>query len=327
MKKLLGLFSCYVLLAVGCTKTSINEEENLNENAISAPITQRACASQEVLEAQLNADPTLAARMNAIEEFTSRYQQNPSAYRLLANGMIEIPVVVNVVYRTAAQNISAAQIQSQIDVLNQDFAATNTDISSVPAGFQGVQSGDVGVRFVLDQVIRFNTKKTSFTTNDGMKKASGGGIAPTSPTTKLNMWSCNLSNGILGYAQFPGGAAATDGVVILYSAFGVTTTGAPYNKGRTATHEVGHWLNLRHIWGDANCGNDFVSDTPLHNGANYGCPAPNLRSTCVGTPVMMTMNYMDYTDDLCMYMFSAGQKTRMNATFVAGGGRNSFAQP
>ncbi len=329
MKKLLGLFSCYVILAVGCTKTSINDDENLNANdeAISAPITHRACASQEVLDAQLNADPTLAARMNAIEEFTSRYQQNPSSYRILANGMIEIPVVVNVVYKTAAQNISAAQIQSQIDVLNNDFAATNLDISSIPSVFQGVQSGDVGVRFVLDRVIRFNTKKTSFTTNDGMKKASGGGIAPTSPTTKLNIWSCNLSNGILGYAQFPGGATATDGVVILYSAFGVTSAGAPYNKGRTATHEVGHWLNLRHIWGDANCGNDFVTDTPLHNGANYGCPAANIRSTCTGTPVMMTMNYMDYTDDLCMYMFSAGQKTRMNATFAAGGGRNSFAQP
>jgi hypothetical protein len=329
MKKLFGLLSCYVVLAVGCTKTSLNTDENLiaKDEAISAPLTHRGCASQEVLEAQLKADPTLAARMEAIEEFTNRYQQNPSAYRLLANGMIEIPVVVNVVYKTAAQNISAAQIQSQIDVLNKDFAATNSDISSVPTTFQAVKAGDVGVRFVLDQVIRKSTTKTSFTTNDGVKKASGGGVAPTSPTTKLNLWCCNLSNGVLGYAQFPGGASATDGVVILYSAFGVTTAGAPYNKGRTATHEVGHWLNLRHIWGDANCGNDFVSDTPLHNGANFGCPAANTHSTCTGAPVMMTMNYMDYTDDLCMYMFSAGQKARMNATFASGGGRNSFAQP
>jgi hypothetical protein len=157
-----------------------------------------------------------------------------------------------------------------------------------------------------------------------MKKATTG-IAPTSPTTKLNMWSCNMSGGILGYAQFPGGSSATDGVVIDDNAFGVTTNYAPYNKGRTATHEVGHWLNLRHIWGDANCGNDIVADTPLHNTANYGCPASGVRSTCSGNPVMMTMNYMDYTDDLCMYMFSAGQNARMNATFASGGGRTSFA--
>lgn len=321
------MFSCCAILAVSCTKSSINDDETTKDEIVTSPLTHRACASQEVLEAQLKADPTLASRMQAIEEFTARYQQNPSAYRLLANGMIEIPVVVNVVYKTTAQNISTAQIQTQIDVLNADFAATNSDISNVPALFQPVVSGDIGVRFVLDQVIRVNTKKISFTTNDGVKKASGGGVAPTSPSTKLNLWSCNLSNGVLGYAQFPGGALATDGVVILYSAFGVTTAGAPYNKGRTATHEVGHWLNLRHIWGDATCGNDLVSDTPLHTGANFGCPAAGSRSTCAGTPVMMTMNYMDYTDDLCMYMFSAGQKTRMNATFVAGGPRNSFAQP
>jgi hypothetical protein len=327
MKKLFGLFSCCAILAVSCTKSSINEDEATKDEIVTSPLTHRACASQEVLEAQLKADPTLASRMQAIEEFTARYQQNPSAYRLLANGTIEIPVVVNVVYRTAAQNISAAQIQSQIDVLNADFAATNADVVNVPTIFQSVTAGNTGVTFVLDQVRRVVTKKTSFTTNDGMKKASGGGIEPLSPSTKLNLWTCNMSGGILGYAQFPGGALATDGVVILYSAFGVTTAGAPYNKGRTATHEVGHWLNLRHIWGDATCGNDQVGDTPLHTGANFGCPAAGARSTCTGTPVMMTMNYMDYTDDLCMYMFSAGQKTRMNATFVAGGPRNSFAQP
>jgi hypothetical protein len=86
-------------------------------------------------------------------------------------------------------------------------------------------------------------------------------------------------------------------------------------------------MNLRHIWGDANCGNDQVGDTPLHNTANYGCPAAGHKSTCTGTPVEMTMNYMDYTDDACMYMFSAGQKTRMLAVFASGGPRNSFAQP
>jgi Pregnancy-associated plasma protein-A len=328
MKKVFGLFSVCAILVVGCTKSSINEETNVTDESTSAPLSHRGCVSQEVLEAQLKADPSLAGRMEAIEQFTARYAQNPSAYRLLANGTIEIPVVVNVVYKTAAQNISDAQIASQIAVLNADFGATNADIANVPSIFQGVQAGSVGITFVLDQIRRVATKKTSFSyTTDGVKKASGGGIAPLDPTTKLNMWSCNLSGGTLGYAQFPGGAAATDGVVMDDNAFGVTVAGAPYNKGRTATHEVGHWLNLRHIWGDATCGNDQVGDTPLHTGANYGCPAAGVRSTCSGTPVMMTMNYMDYTDDFCMYMFTAGQKTRMNATFVAGGPRNSFAQP
>ncbi|MFC4262400.1 zinc metalloprotease [Ferruginibacter yonginensis] len=329
MKKLVGLICYCALFTVGCTKSSIDETTDVTNGlaANEAPITARHCASQDVLEAQLKADPTLASRMQAIEEASLRFQQNPEQFRLLANGIIEIPVVVNVLYRTAAENISLAQIQSQIDVLNADYSGTNPDAANVPTIFQGVKAGDVGIRFVLDQVIRKATNKTSWTTNDAMKKTSGGGLNPTSPTTKLNMWCCNLSGGILGYAQFPGGSSATDGVVMDNNAFGVTTTGAPYNKGRTATHEVGHWLNLRHIWGDAQCGNDLVSDTPLHTGANYGCPAAGVRSTCSGTPVMMTMNYMDYTDDLCMYMFSAGQKARMKATFATGGGRTGFAQP
>lgn len=328
MKKLFGLLSFVAVVGIGCTKTSLTEQQEAEETpAVTENLSRRGCASEEVLQQHLQDDPTLAARMQAIEELTARYEQNPSAYRLLANGMIEIPVVVNVLYKTAAQNISLAQIQSQIDVLNADFSGTNSDNTSVPATFTGVKAGDVGVRFVLANVVRKATNKTSWSTNDAMKKGTQGGISPTSPSTTLNMWCCNMGGGILGYAQFPGGPSATDGVVMDDNAFGVTTAGAPYNKGRTATHEVGHWLNLRHIWGDAQCGNDFVTDTPLHTGANYGCPAAGARSTCAGTPIMMTMNYMDYTNDLCMYMFSTGQKTRMNATFASGGGRNSFAQP
>src|SRR6476620_12387903 len=160
---------------------------------------------------------------------------------------------------------------------------------------------------VLDQVIRKATTKSSWGTRDAIKKTKQGGLNPTSPTTKLNLWVGTIGGGILGYAQFPGGSSATDGVVIDPLYFGVTSNSSasyPYNLGRTATHEVGHWLNLRHIWGDANCGNDLVADTPLHNGANFGCPAANTHSTCSGNPIMMTMNYMDYTDDLCMYMFT-----------------------
>jgi hypothetical protein len=324
-KTLLSALVCGIM-ATGCQKSSI-ENMGANEPTISEEVsTGRRCASYEVLQRQLQEDPNLSRKMNIIEDFTTRYAQNPSQFRLV-NGVIEIPVVVNVLYRTAAQNISNAQIASQIAVLNADFAATNSDLSLTPSIFQPVLAGNTNIRFVLDAVVRKSTTTTSWSTNDAMKKAPKG-IAPTSPTTKLNIWCCNMGGGILGYAQFPGGSSATDGVVIDDNAFGSTgTVTAPFNKGRTGTHEVGHWLNLRHIWGDATCGNDLVGDTPAHNTANYGCPAAGHRSTCSGTPVEMTMNYMDYTDDACMYMFSAGQKTRMQAVFAIGGPRNSFAQP
>jgi hypothetical protein len=324
MKKLLFAIVGGLLIATGCDKSSSSHDENIPTEE-EQRVTERNCASQDVLEEQLKADASLRDRMNAIENFTKQFEANPSAYRLV-NGMIEIPVVVNVLYRTAAQNISQAQIQSQIDVLNEDFAGTNAD-HNLTSTYNTVKAGDVGVRFVLDQVVRRSTSRTSWGTNDAMKRSSQG-IAPTSPTTKLNLWVCNLSGGILGYAQFPGGSSSTDGVVVDDNAFGRTGTAtAPFHKGRTATHEVGHWMNLRHIWGDATCGNDQVGDTPLHNTANYGCPAAGHRSTCSGQPVEMTMNYMDYTDDACMYMFSVGQRTRMLAVFASGGPRNSFAQP
>ena len=326
MRKIFVLFAGCIIFTFGCNKTSINEE--IIPNGETNSLQARHCASNDVLIEQLQKDPTLAERMNEIESFTNRYIQNPLNSRLLAGGIIEIPVVVNVLYKTSAENISQAQIQSQIDVLNEDFKAVNADYNNTPSIFQGVRSGDLKITFVLDQVVRKSTTKRSWGTNDAMKSSSSGGLNPISPTTKLNMWCCNLSNGILGYAQFPGGSSATDGVVIDNNAFGRTgTVTSPYNKGRTATHEVGHWMNLRHIWGDATCGSDLVGDTPTHNTANYGCPTYPHLSTCSGAPVEMTMNYMDYTYDACMYMFSAGQGTRMQAVFAVGGPRNSFAQP
>jgi hypothetical protein len=323
MKKSFTAFAGCLLFALGCTKETI-QEENLNSSAQVAPIAGR-CASQEMLAIHLQQDPGLAGRMKAIEEATENFIKNPvNSY--LSNGNVVIPVVVNVLYKTAAENVSQAQIQSQIDVLNADFAATNADYNTTPAYFQAARSGDTRIRFVLDQVIRKSTTKSSWRTDDAMKKSARGGINPTSPSNKLNLWVCNMSGGILGYAQFPGGSLATDGVVIDDNGFGSTgTASAPYGLGRTATHEVGHWLNLRHIWGDATCGNDFVSDTPLHQTSNGGCPAFPKYGSCSATVPMMTMNYMDYTYDACMYMFSLGQNTRMNATFASGGGRTGFA--
>ena len=305
---------------------SCSSDENAISNETSSEALRhnhRNCASHEVHEQQLRENPELATKMQEIENFT----QNAITNGRLVNGRIEIPVVVNVLYRTATENISLTQIQSQIDVLNKDFNALNSDFNQVPTTFSGVKA-NVGITFVLDAVYRKSTKKTSWGTRDAMKKSSQGGLNPTSPTTKLNLWVCTIGGGILGYAQFPGGSSATDGVVIDSKYLGTTGTAtAPFNKGRTATHEVGHWMNLRHIWGDTTCGSDLVSDTPTHNTANYGLPAFPHYSTCTGTPIEMTMNYMDYTDDAGMYMFSNGQKSRMLAIFASGGSRFSFAQP
>ncbi|CAD0009257.1 zinc metalloprotease [Flavobacterium chungangense] len=318
MKKI--FFSAITALMLFSCQNEQTESSDSSSNLNSSVATRRGCASQQVLDAQLKADPMLAIRMNEIEAFTNK----SILTNRLVNGKIEIPVVVNVLYRTAAQNISTAQIQSQIDVLNKDFNALNSDYNNVPALFSGVKA-NVGITFVLDQVIRKSTTKTQWGTNDAMKKTAQGGLAPTSPTTKLNLWSCVIGNDILGYAQFPGGPSSTDGVVIDYRYFGLSgAANAPFNLGRTGTHEVGHWMNLRHIWGDATCGSDLVSDTPVHNEENYGVPAYPHYSTCPGTPVEMTMNYMDYTNDNAMYMFSTGQKNRMAAIFVSGGPRASF---
>ncbi len=322
MKRSFLVLAGSLLFMTSCNKSGAKTEEAVTDDVVAS---QRHCAAADVLDEQLKADPSLAQRMREIEDFTQRVVAHPEQFRLV-NGIVEIPVVFNVLYRTAAENVSLAQLQSQIDVLNEDYAGTNAD-HNLTSTYNTVKAGDIGVRFVLDAVNRRSTTKTSWSTNDAMKK-SAQGIAPTSPTTKLNIWVCNMGGGILGYAQFPGGAAATDGVVLDNNATGrVGTATAPFNKGRTATHEVGHWMNLRHIWGDATCGNDQVGDTPLHNTANYGCPAAGHLSTCTGTPVEMTMNYMDYSDDACMYMFSVGQRSRMLAVFATGGARNSFAQP
>ena len=225
-------------------------------------------------------------------------------------------------------------MQSQIDVLNADFHKLNADRSKVPAAFAAL-IGDAGVQFVLARqdpsgnattgVVHKNTAATSFDSSDKMKFSSSGGDDAWPAAAYLNLWCCNLGGGLLGYAQFPGGAAATDGVAILYSAFGSGGSAqAPYGLGRTATHEVGHWLNLRHIWGDARCGNDQVADTPTQQTSNYGCPTFPHVTCSNGTSGDMFMNYMDYVDDACMQMFSSAQGDRMDALFASGGTRTSL---
>ena len=292
----------------------------------------RVCGTMEHLEQLKAQDKTIEVRMNEIETHTNQFIQNQNAMK--TTGVITIPVVVHVVYNTTSQNISDAQVKSQIDVLNEDFRRLNADRTNLPSAFSSV-AADAEINFCLASkapngsattgIVRKSTSVTSFSSNDAVKYSAQGGDDAWNTSQYLNLWVCNLGGGLLGYAQFPGGASATDGVVILYTAFGRTgTVSAPYNKGRTATHEVGHWLNLRHIWGDASCGSDLVNDTPTQQTSNYGCPSFPHVTCSNGSAGDMFMNYMDYTDDGCMNTFTLGQKARMQALFASGGSRASL---
>ena len=260
--------------------------------------------------------PSFRDRLFKLEEQTAKYRS--SDQKITTVPLATIKVIVHVVYKDPSQNISDAQIKTQIAVLNRDFRAQNTDRTKTPTPFKGLVS-DTRVQFKLDRITRTATSKTSFSDDNGVKKASTGGIAAIDTKKYLNMWVCALGGGLLGYAQFPGGPVATDGVVIHYRAFGTSGTAqAPYNKGRSATHEIGHYFNLRHIWGDTpDCsGSDLVADTPNAAGPNFGKPKfPTI--TCNNGPNGdMFMNYMDYTDDDAMFMFTTQQVARIRATLI-----------
>lgn len=270
------------------------------------------CGSDEAIRQQMAADPGYAKKVEALLKNKGNYSRDKKKGPPGSQVSITIPVVVHVLYNTADQNISDAQVQSQIDVLNEDFSATNNDYNNYDAGYGSVK-GDMDINFCLVQVIHKQTKHKSFGTNDNMKFNQRGGSAAVDPMHILNIWVCNLGQSVLGYAYYPGITPERFGVVCHTNAFG---RGAGYNLfadfnlGRTTTHEVGHCFGLAHIWGNANCGSDEVDDTPLHNTANFDCPAQGHLSTCSGTPLEMWMNYMDYTDDRCMYFFTDGQASR-----------------
>ena len=324
MKKL--LFGAFALGLLSACNTTTESTENLTDNVATSVASRKSCPSEEIRANLLANDADAKARYLALENGTEKFIQARKAGRVLADGTIEIPVVVNVLYRTSAENISDARIAEQISVLNKDFGATNSDISKVPSEFSAVAAGDTKVRFRLAKTVRKSTTVRSWKTNDAMKKSSSKGIDATDPTQYFNIWVVGDMSSILGYATFPESSGLwNDGVVLAAPFVGVTGASAPYNLGRTATHEVGHYLNLRHIWGDANCGSDLVADTPTQTTANYGKPTYPLMNTCGGVSrSVMFMNYMDYVDDAAMIMFSAGQKDRMQAVLTSTGARKGL---
>ncbi|MEY2559004.1 MAG: hypothetical protein QOE34_2429 [Verrucomicrobiota bacterium] len=286
------------------------------------------CGAMEAHLRLCECDPEFRVRRGKIHAETELMVRRGIAMRRVEKKALVIPVVVHVVYRTPGENITDGQIKSQIVALNRDYSGSNADKSITPAVWQGV-IGNAQVKFALAKkdpngkatngITRTKTTEGSFGTDDKVKRASTGGKTAWPTSKYLNLWVCSLGGGLLGYAQFPGGPAATDGVVILNTAFGTTGTAAdPFNLGRTAVHEVGHWLNLNHIWGDtSDCsGTDHVGDTPGAQLPNYGKPVFPHVSCTNGPNGDMFMNYMDYVDDAAMVMFSAGQVARMQATLA-----------
>ncbi|MCI0535920.1 MAG: zinc metalloprotease [Verrucomicrobiales bacterium] len=298
--------------------------ERIQKSRTAPSPKRRQCGAMAIYYGMIEQHPSFRTAQVSLEHaFTTRLR---SAVALRTQPYKKIQVVVHVLYRTASENISDAQIKSQITVLNRDFRATNPDKSKVPAVWTGLVADSL-IGFELaskapngsatNGINRVQTTRTSFPADESMKSSATGGANPWPRNKYLNIWVCRLGGGLLGYAQFPGGPKATDGVVILNTAFGTKgTAAAPFNLGRTTTHEVGHFLNLRHIWGDTpDCsGSDLVADTPNAEDANFGKPTfPNV--SCQNGPNGdMFMNYMDYVDDDSMFMFTPGQVARVQAT-------------
>jgi len=288
------------------------------------------CSTVEVTELEMQKHPELKSERAKYEKSVQEYLLNNPSSQKSGNKRI-IPVVFHVIHECGPENISRAQILDQIRVMNEDFSLTNPNFSQTPAAFVPL-AADCQIEFRLatkddlgnctDGIVRVFSPKTNEASNDNGVKS----VSHWNSYKYLNVWVVKsigaldgVSGTVLGYAQFPlGGLLATDGVVIRHDCIGSIGTAANGGfgprLGRTVTHEVGHWLGLRHIWGDADCGSDGVDTTPIAFGPNYGIcwnDYPYNLTSCgrdsLDTSGEMFNNYMDYSDDQCMSMFTKGR--------------------
>lgn len=291
---------------------------------------QRACSFTGYFQNEIRINSSLTEQTNKIEAFIQQHLANASTSR--GEGIkIIIPVVVHILFHEANENVSDAKVFSQLDMLNKCFRRLNPDTVNTPPAYKS-RAADCEIEFRLavsdpqkratTGIIHKYTPITYWEAEDKMKFSAQWGDDAWDAKNYLNIWVCNMK-GVAGYSSVPGDDPSKDGVVIDYSVFGPNTSNG-YEQGKTAVHEIGHWLNLKHIWGDSDCGNDFVDDTPTQLGYNLGCPS-GVRITCNNGPYGdMYMNYMDYTNDGCINLFTEGQKDRMKALFAPGGLRYSL---
>ncbi len=291
---------------------------------VSGKINKEKCGTIRYTD-YLKSNSSLLEQQIIDDENNLQSLLNNSTYSASFNTVYTIPVVVHVVYYTSQQNISDAQIQSQIDVLNEDFGRTNADASNTPMPFLTFASS-TNFQFCLAQrdpngdptngIERRQTNVQVFQPDNAVKFYNSGGLNAWDVNKYLNIWVCDLGGEILGFAESPSSIHSNNfGVVIQYDAFGRTgVVVPPYHRGRTCTHEISHSFNLDHIWGDEDlcAGSDNVTDTPNQAEATYGCHSFPYAEICTQNyPGIMYMNYMDYSDDDCMNMFTNNQATRM----------------
>lgn len=293
-------------------------------------VAQRTCTSFEYEMQKLQDDPSLKDKISNLESFIQRKLNSPSniAGKPHSGAVITIPVVVHILYNKSQENISDEKVFEQIKVLNESFRRLSADTVNTPEWFKGV-AADCGIEFKLaisdpektstTGIIRKYTPVTKWGIDEQVKSSARTGADPWDPQNYLNIWVCNLDR-VAGYSSFPGGPEAQDGIVIAYNVFGKNSRGG-YEQGKTAVHETGHWLGLRHIWGDGYCGDDWVDDTPKQGNFTPGCPT-GIRPSCSnGSKGDMYMNYMDLTQDACINLFTEGQKQRIRTLFEEGGAR------
>lgn len=293
---------------------------------------QKSCEADNYRQKRLLENKSLPGNLSRIELFIQQYITNNSTATRGEETVITIPVVVHILYHYPQEKISDGQVMSQIDALNLYFRRRHADTLNTPSYFRPL-AADCGIEFKLavsdprrrstTGIIRKYTPVKEWEADDKMKFSAEMGDDAWDPASYLNIWVCNL-NRVAGYASLPGDTPASDGVVIGFPAFGTINTQPGYEMGKTAVHEVGHWLGLKHIWGDQYCGDDGVADTPRQAGFNIECPGV-INITCGNGPYGdMYMNYMDLTSDACMNLFTLGQKSRMRSLFEAGGPRHSI---
>lgn len=292
---------------------------------------QERCATIELLEQKFSANPALKLRFSAREsQFQDMVRQRMATRKSSkTNELITVPVVFHIVMNNQSA-VTDQQIIAQLDTINKDYAGLNEGSARIPSYFQSL-FGQSGIQFCLAQrtpsdepttgIVRYNTTQTSFDfTNNFVKHPAMGGADAWDPNSYLNIWVCVLNNETLGYATFPNdGADDEQGVVIAYNSLpGGSATN--FNAGKTLTHEIGHYFNLYHIWGDdrgACNGTDFVSDTPNQGNSTTTCRTGVVTDNCSpASPGIMYQNFMDYSPDNCLLMFTNEQVARMETAYA-----------